>query len=64
MKENLHTKYTPFTPFTYNDVALNEKPLIMKENLSMFFFIIHEAECIASHTIRHVLHVEPHNYSQ
>ena len=23
-KENLHTKYTPFT---YNDVALNERPL-------------------------------------
>ena len=30
MKENLHTKYTPFT---YNDVMLNEKPPIMKQNL-------------------------------
>ena len=34
MKENLHTKYTPFT---YNDVALNEKPPIMKQNLHIFF---------------------------
>ena len=36
-KENLHTKYTPFT---YNDVALNEKPPIMKENLCIFFFFL------------------------
>ena len=33
-KENLHTKYTPFT---YNDVALNEKSPITKENLRIFF---------------------------
>ena len=29
MKENLHTKYTPFT---YKYVALNKKPPIMKQN--------------------------------
>ena len=34
IKENLHTKYFPFT---YNDVALDEKPPIMKENLHIFF---------------------------
>ena len=34
-KENLHTKYTPFT---YNDVALKEKLPIMKQNLCIFFF--------------------------
>ena len=33
-KENLHTKYTPFTS---NDVALNEK-LITKQNLCILFF--------------------------
>ena len=43
MKENLHTKYFPFT---YNDVALNEKPPIMKENLCIFIFIIGGVECI------------------
>ena len=35
MKENLHTKYTPFT---YNDIFLNEKPPIMKQNLHVLFF--------------------------
>ena len=35
-KENLHTKYMPFT---YNGVTLNEKPPIMKQNLHIFFFI-------------------------
>ena len=35
-KENLHTKYTPFT---YNDVTLNKKPPIMKQ-ISAYFFII------------------------
>ena len=42
MKENLHTKYTPFT---YNDVALNEKVPLMKQNLCIFFFIIGRVEC-------------------
>ena len=35
MKENLHTKYIPFT---YNDVTLNKKPPITKQNLHIFFF--------------------------
>ena len=35
MKENIHTKYTPFT---HNDIALNEKPPIMKQNLYIFIF--------------------------
>ena len=34
-KENLSTKYTPFT---YKYIALNKKPLIMKQNLCIFFF--------------------------
>ena len=42
-KENLHTKYTPFT---YNDVTLNEKPPMTKQNLHIFFFIIGRVECI------------------
>ena len=37
MKENLHTKDTPFT---YNDVTLNKKPAIMKQNLHIFFFVM------------------------
>ena len=41
MKENLCTKYFPFT---YNDVTLNEKPAIMKENIHIFF-IIGRVEC-------------------
>ena len=41
MKENLHTKYTPFT---YKYVALNEKLPITKENLHIFF-IIGGVEC-------------------
>ena len=45
MKENLHTKYTPFT---YNDIALNEKPPIMKQNLCIFLFIIGRVECTYS----------------
>ena len=36
MKENLHTKYTPFT---YNDIALYEKPPITKQNLHTFFLL-------------------------
>ena len=36
MKENIHTKYTPFT---YNDLALNEKPPITKQNLHIFFLL-------------------------
>ena len=35
MKENLCTKYFPFT---YKYIALNEKPPITKENLHIFFF--------------------------
>ena len=42
MKENLHTKYTPFT---YNDVALDEKLPITKLNLHIFFFVIGRVEC-------------------
>ena len=34
MKENLCTKYYPFT---YKYVALNEKPPVTKENLCIFF---------------------------
>ena len=34
MKENIHTKYTPFT---YKYVTLNEKPPLMKQNLHIFF---------------------------
>ena len=41
-KENLCTKYFPFI---YNNIALNEKPPIMKENLHIFFFIIGRVEC-------------------
>ena len=41
MKENLHTKYTPFT---YNDVVLNEKLPITQQNLHIFF-IIGRVEC-------------------
>ena len=41
-KENLHTKCIPFT---YNDIALNEKPPIVKQNLCIFFFIIDGVEC-------------------
>ena len=47
MKENFHTKYTPFT---YNDVALNEKLPIMKQNLCIFFFVIGGVECIYCQT--------------
>ena len=42
-KENLCTKYTPFT---YKYIALNEKPPITKRNLCIFFFIIGGVECI------------------
>ena len=35
MKENLCTKYTPFT---YKYITLNEKPPIMRQNLHIFFF--------------------------
>ena len=41
-KENLCTKYFPFT---YEYIALNEKPPIMKENLHIFFFVIGRVEC-------------------
>ena len=42
MKENLCTKYTPFT---YKYIALNEKLPIMKQNLCIFFFVIGRVEC-------------------
>ena len=41
-KENLCTIYTPFT---YNDIAINEKRPIMKQNLHIFFFVIGGVEC-------------------
>ena len=47
MKENLHTKYSPFT---YKYVALNEKPPIMKQNHHIFFFVIGRAEFTYVHT--------------
>ena len=53
MKENLHTKYTPFT---YNDVALNEKLPIMKQNLCIFFFVIGRVECMWGNS-SHILFV-------
>ena len=43
MKENLCTKYMPFT---YKYIALNKKLPIMKQNLHIFFFIIGRVECI------------------
>ena len=42
MKENLCTKYFPFT---YKYVTLNEKLPIVKENLHIFFFVIGRVEC-------------------
>ena len=44
-KENLCTKYTPFT---YKYITLNEKLPIMRQNLCIFFFIIGRVECISS----------------
>ena len=43
MKENLCTKYTPFT---YKYITLNKKLSIMKQNLCIFFFIIGRVDCI------------------
>ena len=37
MKENLCTKYTPFT---YKYFVLNKKLPIMKQNLCIFFFLL------------------------
>ena len=42
MKENLCTKYTPFT---YKYIILNKNPPITKQNLRIFFFIIDRVEC-------------------
>ena len=42
-KENLCTKYTPFT---YKYIALNEKPPITKQSLRIFFFVIGGDECM------------------
>ena len=36
MKENLCTKYTPFT---HKHIALNKKPPLMKQNLCIFFLL-------------------------
>ena len=44
-KENLCTKYTPFT---YKYIILNEKLPITKQNLCIFFFVIDRVECILS----------------
>ena len=41
-KENLCTKYTPFS---YKYVVLNEKPPKTKQNLRIFFFVIGRVEC-------------------
>ena len=41
-KENLCTKYFPFT---YNDVTLKEKLPVMKENFCILFFITGRVEC-------------------
>ena len=43
MKENLCTKYFPFT---YKYVTFNEKPPIMKENLHTFFHYRQSQVCI------------------
>ena len=34
-----------YTPFTYNDVALDEKPPITKQNLRIIFFVVGGVEC-------------------
>ena len=41
-KENLCTKYTPFT---YKYIILNKKLPITKQNLCIIFFIIDRVEC-------------------
>ena len=41
------TLCTKYTRFTYNDITLNEKPPIRKQNLSIFFLVIGGVECIA-----------------
>ena len=51
MKENLHTKYTPFT---YNDIALVKKLSKMKQNLHIFFFVIGRVECTTSTEVKEV----------
>ena len=47
-KENLPTKYTPFT---YKDLTLNEKLPITKQNLCIFFFVIGGVECTVNNSI-------------
>ena len=47
-KENLCTKYTPFT---HKYIVLNEKPPIMKQNLCIFFFVIGGVECNLEYTL-------------
>ena len=49
MKENIHTKYTPFT---YNDLALNEKPPITKQNLHIFFLLQAELSVLTLYGIK------------
>ena len=46
MKENLSTKYAPFT---YKYISLNEKLPITKQNLHIFFFVIDGIECTHIH---------------
>ena len=48
MKENLCTKYFPFT---YKYFALNKKPPIAKENLHIFFFVIGGVECTSYNSL-------------
>ena len=43
MKENLCTKYLPFT---YKYIALNKKLPITRENIRIYFFVIGRVECI------------------
>ena len=56
MKENLCTKYMPFT---YKYIALNKKPPIMKQNLHIFFFFIGGVECNFLRTS-----IQKHNFSE
>ena len=56
MKENLHTKYTPFT---YKYIVLNEKLPITKQNLHIFFFVIAELSVYVPLHCYCSLHIDP-----